>query len=104
MKGPFPPFLQISRGRVESVGSDLRLYRFPKLKFDLVLCFSWRYPRICITIYDKSALKHQINEILNSCPRCGSGKTICPIDAQRPMMLCTECGLQYNLAHLVRLN
>jgi hypothetical protein len=104
MKNPFPPFIQINRGRVESVGPALRLYRFPKLRFDLVLCFDWGYPRICITIYDKSALKHLTDEILNTCPRCGSGKTVCPIEAQRPIMLCQDCGLQFNLAHLIRLN
>jgi uncharacterized protein (DUF983 family) len=47
---------------------------------------------------------HLTDKLLNRCPRCGSGKTVCPIEAQRPMMLCTDCGLQYNLAHLVQLN
>jgi hypothetical protein len=47
---------------------------------------------------------HLAYDVLNHCPRCGSGRTVCPIEAQRPMMLCTDCGLQFNLAHLVRLN
>jgi hypothetical protein len=33
----FFPFLQIGRGRVESVGSALRLYRFLRLGFDLTV-------------------------------------------------------------------
>ncbi len=52
MKNPFFPILQIGRGRVESVGSKLRLYRFPRLGFDLTICFEWRNPRICIEIYN----------------------------------------------------
>jgi hypothetical protein len=52
MLRPFFPFLQVSRGRTESAGSALRLYRFPRLEFDLALRLEWRYPRICIAICD----------------------------------------------------
>ena len=43
------PYLQIERGYVESVGSALRLYRFNG--FDLTVCWSWRYPRVAITLH-----------------------------------------------------
>lgn len=44
------PFLQIERGRVEAVGTALRLYRFRW--FDLTVCFSLRYPRVAITVHE----------------------------------------------------
>jgi hypothetical protein len=44
------PYLQIERGRVESVGAALRLYRFRR--FDLTVCFSIKYPRVAITFHE----------------------------------------------------
>jgi hypothetical protein len=43
------PYLQIERGRVEAVGTALRLYRFRR--FDLTVCFTVKYPRVAITIH-----------------------------------------------------
>jgi len=49
------PYLQISRNsRVESVGSMLRLFRFPKLGFDLTILCTFKeggYFRVAIDIY-----------------------------------------------------
>jgi hypothetical protein len=44
------PFLQIEHGGyVESVGEKLSLYRFKR--FDLVICWLLRYPRISVTFH-----------------------------------------------------
>ena len=44
------PYLQIEYGGyVESVGEKLSLYRFKR--FDLVVCWSVRYPRISMTFH-----------------------------------------------------
>jgi hypothetical protein len=43
------PYLQIDSGYVESVGEKLSLYRFKR--FDLVVCWSVRYPRISVTFH-----------------------------------------------------
>jgi hypothetical protein len=103
MKNPFFPILQIDRGRVESVGAALHLYRFPKLRFDLVLCFKWENPRICITLYKKNFPTHLMDESMNHCPQCGNNVEA-PTDWQKPVVFCKDCGLYYDLRDFVKLN
>jgi hypothetical protein len=50
MKKLLKPWLQIETGYVEAVGSALRLYRFQR--FHLTVCWSFRYPRLAVTIYE----------------------------------------------------
>ena len=38
------------------------------------------------------------------CGRCGSGRTITPIDHQLGMMLCIDCGLYFDLRNFLELN
>jgi len=56
---------------------------------------------------DESAL-HEFSDPeawhFNHCGRCGSGRTITPIDRQLGMMLCLDCGLYFDLRNLIKLN